>query len=389
MRGLRLLGTLCRHRRERQEALLLGDLRGACARSSAPCQGQSVVRYGSLFSGYGGLDMAVEEVFGAKAAWHSEIEPSAVKVLERHWPGVPNLGNVAEVDWAEVEPVEIMCGGFPCTDLSSAGKQAGLNPATRSGLWSHFAVGIRALRPSLVVIENVRGLASAPAIHPTHELGFCPGCLGVEPERVVLRALGAILGDLADLGFDAEWLGLRASDVGAPHPRFRIFVLAWPAQDSDVEPRGEWRATASEQAEGGWARADIGGRDFVPVAHADRSAVREQSVALAGSGGTAVTELAGASARWGGYGPAIRRWERILGRSAPAPTMAGKNGQPKLSPVFVEWLMGLPEGWVTGSGLTVNEALARLGNGVVPQQAAAAIRLLLERVEGEWNSRSA
>ena len=91
------------------------------------------MRYGSLFSGYGGLDLAVEEVFGAKAAWHAEIEPSAVKVLERRWPGVPNLGDVSAVNWAGVEPVEIMCGGFPCTDLSSAGKQAGLGAGDAVG----------------------------------------------------------------------------------------------------------------------------------------------------------------------------------------------------------------------------------------------------------------
>lgn len=202
------------------------------------------MKYGSLFSGYGGLDLAVEDVFGAKAAWHSEIEPAACQVLERRWPGVPNLGNVAEVPWADVEPVDILCGGFPCTDVSAAGRRAGLNPETRSGLWSYFGAAIGAIRPSLVIIENVRGLTSAPATHPAHELGFCPGCLGVEPERVVLRALGAVLGDLADLGFDAEWLGLPASDVGAAHPRYRIVVVAWQAAafPSDVGHERGWGA---------------------------------------------------------------------------------------------------------------------------------------------------
>jgi DNA (cytosine-5)-methyltransferase 1 len=343
------------------------------------------VRYGSLFSGYGGLDRAVEEVFGAKAAWHSEIEPSAVKVLERHWPGVPNLGDVAEVDWADVEPVEIMCGGFPCTDLSAAGKQAGLNPKTRSGLWSHFGAAIGALRPELVVIENVRGLTSAPATHPAHELGFCPGCLGVEPERVVLRALGAVLGDLADLGFDAEWLGLPASSIGAPHPRFRIVVLAWPAADT-AHVRHEWGRGPRRWWPG---PADRG----VPSASHAESAERrvEESNHLGPTGGSAAEpgERAGQTDRWEDYGPAIRRWELILSRPAPEPTIAGKNGQPKLSPSFVEWMMGLPDGWVTDVGVTANEALKMLGNGVVPQQVAAGLRLLLDRVEGEWNSRSA
>lgn len=369
------------------------------------------MRYGSLFSGYGGLDRAVEEVFGAKATWHSEIEPAACKVLGHRWPGVPNLGSVAKVDWSQVEPVDIMCGGFPCTDLSAAGKRAGLNPETRSGLWSHFAAGIKALRPSLVVIENVRGLTSASAVHPAHELGFCEGCLGVEPERVVLRSLGAVLGDLADAGFDAEWLGLPASGIGAPHPRFRIIVLAWPAPDASDVGYERGRGTRGR-------RSGSPDRVLPSVAHADCSAIRHQPVTLARGGGEAVTGDAvqdgcegraeldgeaigrggergddadglGVDARWGEYGPAIRRWERVLGRVAPEPTTVGRNGQPKLSDRFVEFLMGLPDGWVTDVGGTVNENLKMLGNGVVPQQAAAGIRLLIERVEGEWNSRSA
>lgn len=84
---------------------------------------------------------------------------------------------------------------------------------------------------------------------------------------------------------------------------------------------------------------------------------------------------------WGAYGPAIHRWERVLGRVAPPPTERGKNGQPRLSPRFVEWMQGLPAGWVTDvPGITRNESLKALGNGVVPQQAAAALRLLLPDV---------
>ncbi len=93
---------------------------------------------------------------------------------------------------------------------------------------------------------------------------------------------------------------------------------------------------------------------------------------------TAAPEDSGPAIAWGDYEPAVRRWELILGRPAPAPTQAGKRGGQQLSPLFVEWLMGLPEGHVTGvPGLTRNEQLGRLGNGVVPQQAAAALRYLL------------
>lgn len=182
------------------------------------------LKIGSLFSGYGGLDLAVAEVFDAKVAWHCEWEAAPSKILEVHWPGVPNFHDVSEVDWASVEPVDILTGGFPCQDVSLAGRRAGLGNGTRSGLWSEFAKAIEILKPKYVVIENVRGLLSAKA---NSDLEYCAWCVG-EPEGggTALRALGAVLGDLADLGYHAEWQGVRASDAGAPHQRFRVFILA-------------------------------------------------------------------------------------------------------------------------------------------------------------------
>src|SRR5581483_5234646 len=109
----------------------------------------------------------------------------------------------------------------------------GIAPGTRSGLWLHVARAVAALRPRLVVIENVRGLLSARA-HSHVEP--CPGCLGDTGRKPALRALGAVLGDLATIGFDAEWHGLPAAAVGAPHERFRVFVAAFPA-----DPEGEGR----------------------------------------------------------------------------------------------------------------------------------------------------
>lgn len=185
------------------------------------------MKAGSLFSGVGGLDMAVSHVFGAEHAWVCEFDPAASLVLATRFPNVPNLGDITKVDWSAVEPVDILCGGFPCQDLSAAGKQAGLQEGTRSGLWSHFATAIDMLRPRIVVIENVRGLLSAKA----HR--------GVESEDTtvgeggggsVLRAAGAVLGDLADLGYDAEWQLVSAASVGAPHKRDRVFIVAHPAR---------------------------------------------------------------------------------------------------------------------------------------------------------------
>ena len=186
------------------------------------------MKIGSLFSGYGGLDLAVTAVTGAEVAWHCEWEDAPSKILDRNFPGVPNYRDVTTVDFAAVEPVDILTGGFPCQDLSLAGKRAGLKEGTRSGLWSEFARAIDTIKPRLVVIENVRGLLSATA---HSDVEHCAWCMGDGSGQPSLRALGAVLGDLADLGYDAKWQGVRASDAGAPHQRFRVFIVAYPQHD--------------------------------------------------------------------------------------------------------------------------------------------------------------
>lgn len=184
-----------------------------------------MLKIGSLFSGYGGLDLAVADAFDAEVVWHCEWDDAPSKVLEKNFPGVPNYRDVSKVDWASVEPVDILTGGFPCQDLSLAGKRAGLKDGTRSGLWSEFLLAIEILQPKWVVIENVRGLLSAEA---HSDMEQCAWCLGNESGQPSLRALGAVLGDLANIRFDAEWCGVRAADAGAPHNRFRIFIVAFP-----------------------------------------------------------------------------------------------------------------------------------------------------------------
>jgi len=192
------------------------------------------MKIGSLFSGYGGLDLAVMKVTGAEVAWHCEWEAAPSAILEKHFSGVPNYHDVSKVDFTQVEPVDILTGGFPCQDLSLAGKRAGLKEGTRSGLWLEFARAIEELQPRLVVIENVRGLLSATA---HSDLEFCPWCMGENGNsKPSLRALGAVLGSLADLGYDARWSGVRASDAGAPHQRFRVFIIAYPRGGQVVLP---------------------------------------------------------------------------------------------------------------------------------------------------------
>lgn len=180
---------------------------------------------GSLFSGYGGLDRAAASVFGARTAWVSDIDKGACKVLAHRYPDAPNLGDITAIDWATVPRVDIITGGSPCQDLSHAGRRAGMTEGTRSNLWVSMREAIATIKPSFVVWENVQGALSAEA---ASELEHCPGCMGgTEHGGPVLRALGRVLGDLADLGFDSEWYGLPASDLGACHRRFRVFVLAY------------------------------------------------------------------------------------------------------------------------------------------------------------------
>lgn len=194
------------------------------------------MRSGELFAGVGGLGMAVDEVFGSRPAWFAEFDEAPSKVLAHHYPDVPNFGDVTKI--TDPPKVDILAGGFPCQDVSLAGRRRGLKDGTRSGLWSEFARLIETIRPEWVVIENVRGLLSADA---TGDVEPCPWCLGNDGEQHALRALGAVLGDLADLGFDAEWAGLRAADVGAPHGRFRVFILAWPRERTFADTAGRGR----------------------------------------------------------------------------------------------------------------------------------------------------
>lgn len=274
-------------------------------------------RIGSLCSGFGGLDLAVETVLpDAELAWYAQHDPDdkhqyAARIMAHHWPDTPNHGDITAIDYAHVEPVDILTAGFPCQDISLAGKRAGLREGTRSGIWSHVARAISVLRPSLVLLENVRSLTSAWA---DSDLEPCPWCLGDAGDEHSLRALGAVLGDLAGLGFDASWQVVRASDAGAPHKRERVFVLAWPADgcsrgsrwassaDAHREPREQRRLAAPGQAPGGRARADAGGRGGAPAADSAHLGHERRRDARDGGGRPAHSGLAVADSPRDGWG---------------------------------------------------------------------------------------
>lgn len=342
------------------------------------------LRTGSLFSGYGGLDLAVNAFYGAETAWHVEFDAAPSRILDHHWPDVPNFGDVTAVDWAAVPPVDILTGGFPCQDVSAAGRRAGLGEGTRSGLWSYMAEAINQLRPRYVVIENVRGLLSATADRPV-ESGS--NALGDGRTGPVLRALGAVLGDLSDIGYDAQWATVAAADVGACHERKRVFILATPA---DAE-RGGWDGRAHDEVgcavqrvafagcgEGGRrGKADL---KLLPTPRASDGSKGGPN--QRGSSGDLM--LPSAVVQWGPYEDAIRHAELAFGYPSPSPTEVNRAGNPYLSAAFSEWMMMIPAGWVTDptiwDGYTPaaarNIQLKAIGNGVCPRQAFYAVSML-------------
>lgn len=345
------------------------------------------MRVGELCAGYNGLGMAVEEVFGATPAWFSEYEAAPSKILAHRYPAVPNYGDMTAIDWANIEHVDIISGGTPCQDLSAAGRRRGMTEGTRSNLWVQMREAIAIQQPIYVVWENVRGAFSAKA---TSDLEHCPRCMGEAGHRGHdLRALGRVLGDLSDLGFDAEWRGLRAAEVGACHARFRVFVLAKnrdggrggrrAALPGDGEaPRANTAALWADDRHGSPGTAQA----TATAADGDNPGRGEHGRTVAVQAEHAPTEYSGADAgtEWGEFEPAIRRWEREFGRPAPRPTEpSGRAGGERLSPLFTEWMMGLPHGWVTDPaiGISRNDQLKACGNGVVPQQAVAALSDML------------
>ena len=308
------------------------------------------MRVGHLFAGIDGIGLGLEP-HGFDTAWFSEHEDAPSRVLAHHYPDVPNHGDITAIDWSKVEPVDVLTGGFPCQDISKAGRGAGIKEGTRSGLWFEYVRAIRALRPRLVIVENVSAL--------------------------LYRGLDVVLGDLHECGFDAEWSVLRASDVGAAHRRERLFVVAHVADRNGVgHVHGEPGVVTAEAGIDALRHAAAGG----DPAAADTSSPERRGPQLETVGPTPGSapehrERAG-SATWGEFWPAVRRWERVLGRPAPEPVADGW-----MTADFVEWHQGFPAGWT--DILPRNQRLKALGNAVVPQVADVIGRWAVELTDGK------
>lgn len=341
----------------------------------SPARASSAPKLGSLCTGYGGLDLAAAKVFGAKPAWFADNDPDAARVLAHHHRRVKNLGDITALDYTardQVPGVEILTAGWPCQDISIAGRGEGLKKGNRSGLWFTVASAVRGLGPDLVLLENVAQLRG--------------------------RGLHQVQSDLAGGGYHTEWLCLRASAVGAPHRRARCFILAWrPGENAQhlletaAHPEGPRRRRAGSLRsccpEGRGPLGGSGRRGLSPGAVAEgleaaalaQLEVPPRGASRASSRGS-LTQ-AHSTHPWGAYSEAVRRWEHILGRPAPEPTEPGRNGGPRLRPEFTAWVMGLPaDDYLVGVPEVSRIAALRLaGNGVVPQHAETAFRELARR----------
>ncbi len=166
------------------------------------------MKMGSLFSGIGGLDLGLERsIPGLQTAWQVEKEEFCRSVLERHWPNTKRYNNVLHVGAHNLEPVDVICAGFPCQSVSIAGKMRGLEDEEKSGLWWHVhrlvsefqSIG----RQPILVLENVAN---------------------------IIRVGGPdVVGSLAAIGYDIEWTIISAAQCGAPHLRRRWFAIAFPS----------------------------------------------------------------------------------------------------------------------------------------------------------------
>lgn len=276
------------------------------------------MRYGSLFSGIGGIDLGLDRA-GMSCSWQVEVDPICTTILERHWPDVERFGDIKQLDTGWLSEVDLICGGFPCQPVSEAaygvysnGQHRGtLGHHDERWLWPEFARIVCDLRPRYVLVENVVGLRS--------------------------KGLAAVCGQLSEYGYDCEWTSVPAHAVGAPHNRWRVYVVAYP-HGTVATLRGQ-RAGISPDGDGG------------PVDGAGSSSHAERQIPVLEAGEDPGD--AGVTPRIFVRPPTLSSWPH---RSAPVGVVDGVSG-----------------------GL---DRLKTLGNSVVPQVAEWIGRLILEHERG-------
>jgi|694.fasta_scaffold01756_2 DNA (cytosine-5)-methyltransferase 1 len=352
-----------------------------------------MIKIGALCAGYGGLELALQHIgTQTELAWFSDTDNHANHVMSTRFKTSVGLGDLTKI--SNPPSVDVVTAGFPCQPVSQAGKRLGMEDE-RWLIDDVCRIG-REAGAKFLLLENVSGICTANGGH----------------------AFSRVVSALAENGFSAEWTHLPAAEVGAPHNRLRWFCLAYTdsgghgcPQNCGTVGRLDIR-NESETRERERSRTQFGNRS--DASHADPNSASKQTWGDTGCGGECFwQELMGYSPsfadsylsgrvqhgrscadetkhpafkrcsdghdRFGQYGPAIARWEFVVGRCAPDAVDASG----RLNASFVEWMMGLPEGWVTDIVDSRTAQLKLLGNGVVPQQAAHAFRILAQQATSE------
>ncbi len=289
-----------------------------------------------IFSGIGGFSLGLEKA-GMQTVAFCEINPFCQKILKKHWKSVPVFSDVTALtkeDFTSLPKIDVIAGGFPCQDISCAGKQIGIS-GKRSGLWKEFRRLIDAIKPSYAIIENVANLRS--------------------------KGLITVLQDLWEIRYNAEWHCIPASAFGAPHRRDRIWIIAYPCCISKN-------------------RLPCGKKERQSVFRDDcKNATNTNSQRLQGHGGfeeiSPICKQEQISLYYRTRG--IEQW-------GAEPESIPRLKDDRLNPDWVEWLMGFPSSWTEDGSR--RQRLMALGNAVVPlipEFLGAAIMNLLMKLVGK------